>query len=81
MPVLKNFNLFSDNIENLIKEVQNPRFNFLRFNAIASGNQSLTFGGGPAGSSDPLDIRDPEDGVTYFMIGMDRVGSPSKTSR
>ena len=77
----KDFNALTNNLETLIKQVNLPSQKFLRASAIASGNQELVYGVHASQPEDGLDIVDPIDGVTNFMIGTDRLGSPSKTVR
>jgi len=77
--VRKNFNSFVNSVDRFVKNEITKQNNFLANNALIYGSNYNVYKGVPNASMGTLStIRDPEDNVMYFMVGIDRVGSVSK---
>lgn len=77
MPI-GNFEQFSKAVVSISKLESEAALSSIKFNSVLSGlNYALTYGAPTLPESEINSIRNA-DGFTYFMIGVDTVGSVSR---
>lgn len=74
---IRNFNQFAESIIS-VSNLQQATYNQMKFNSVLSGlNYDLTYGSPTLSESELTGIRN-SDGVVYFMVGQDPVGSKAR---
>lgn len=78
--IRKGFEAFADVIDTFVRDEMARNNEALFNNALIYGENERMYRGAPGIHGDiESSIKDPVDGVAYFMIDFDRVGRPAKT--
>jgi len=77
----KSFESITRSIDQLIKNnIRYENDNMKLASLLYKTNKELFYGINSITDNATTQIRDPQDGVVYFMVGVDKVGSAAKTS-
>lgn len=79
MPTNVSFESFAEIVDNFVSSHMERRSDYLNNQVSMYGEETNIYRTIPASEASVLSsIRDANDNVMYFMVGVDRVGNPSK---